>query len=108
MKKQIMKKLIEIMDDDDQELGDDMTINYSASKQFIEKNLNQEAVLRIDEQPFSSNGNSNQLQIQPANKSTAKRNTRYGDAENSVINFDLTSSKIVEDDESMRLTAREE
>ena len=30
-------------------------------------------------------------------KPSARRNTRYGDAEDSVINFDLTSSKIVEE-----------
>jgi hypothetical protein len=100
IKKAVMKKLIEIMDEDDEDdnINDDQTIKQSAreeqpsdSDRFIERHAKDD---RPQQKILGGTGS--------RSGSTARKgNTRYGDKEDSMINFDLTSSKIVDHREDM-------
>ena len=97
-----MKKLIEIMDEDDdysEAIHDDQTIKQttrqeqpSDSDRFIERHIQDE---RPQQKLLGGTAGSR------SGSTARKGNTRYGDKDDSMINFDLTSSKIVDQREDV-------
>lgn len=101
IKKEVMKKLIEIMDEDEDEeaIHDDQTIKQttreeqpSDSDRFIERHLQDD---RPQQKILGGAAGSR------SGSTARKGNTRYGDKDDSMINFDLTSSKIVDHRDDM-------
>ncbi len=92
-----MQKLIEIMDEDEEMINDDQTIKEetqqpSDSDRFIERNAKDEH----PKQKILGGGNNSR-----SGSTARKGNTRYGDKDDSMINFDLTSSKIIDHRDEM-------
>ena len=106
IKKAVMKKLIEIMDEEsreeeEQHLNDDQTIKEtpreeqqlpSDSDRFIERNAKEE---RPQQKILGGAAGSR------SGSTARKGNTRYGERDDSMINFDLTSSKIIDHKDDM-------
>lgn len=88
-----MQKLIEIMDEDEEALINDDQTNKEETQQpsdsdrFIERNAKDDH----PKQKILGGGNNSR-----SGSTARKGNTRYGDKEDSMINFDLTASKIID------------
>ena len=103
-----MKKLIEIMDESNL-LNDDLTPSATSkggpelsqsmnpSEDLLLSDRKDQPVLPSISQPRVIEMVAKNAQQPTARAGSARRgNTRYGDVEDSMINFDLTSSKIID------------
>lgn len=98
LKRAVMQKLIEIMDEDEEALINDDQTNKEETQQpsdsdrFIERNAKDEH----PKQKILGGGNNSR-----SGSTARKGNTRYGDKDDSMINFDLTASKIIDHKDEM-------
>ncbi|TNV74894.1 hypothetical protein FGO68_gene13681 [Halteria grandinella] len=119
LKKNIMKKLIEIMDDEDdlppnQVAASNQILSDGSEKlqpgkvvslvrtPIIHRSINKPETPQYD--PCAVSANKHHHKSQSSSKPSARRNTRYGEPEDSLIQFDLTvDHKEGDDDDEISL-----